>query len=203
VPGKTKSVRKRTAAPRRASVGRRAGDERRAAKAKGAASARKTVRARKAAGARRASAARRVAAAQAVFQEPPEQVFTSREPVIRRRLLLVEEDRHSIDELRDLFTERGYECEGALDLATARSILNDRMMDLTAVNAALPGVNDEEIIREFHERDRTMSLVVYNGTSDKARQRKLRSMGADSYLSKAGDLKAVAKAVITALVGRR
>ncbi len=123
--------------------------------------------------------------------------------MIRRRLLLVEEDRHSIDELRDLFTEHGYECEVALDLGTARSILGVRMMDLAAVNAALPGVNDEEVIREFHERDRAMSLVIYNGTSDKARQRKLRSMGAGSYLSKAGDLKAVAKAVIAALAGRK
>jgi len=145
----------------------------------------------------------RAATAQAVFQALPEKVFTSREPVIRRRLLLVEEDRHNIDELRDVFTEHGYECEVALDLTTARNILTERMMDLAVVNATIPGINDEEIIREFRERDRSMSLVIYNGTKDKTRQRKLRSMGAASYLSTTNDLKAVAKAVINLISARK
>jgi DNA-binding NtrC family response regulator len=152
---------------------------------------------------KRGGGAGRAAAAQAVFQALPEKVFTSREPVIRRRLLLVEEDRHNIDELRDVFTERGYECEVALDLKTARNILTERMMDLTVVNAGIPDINDEEIIREFRERDRSMSLVIYNGTKDKARQRKLRSMGAASYLSTTSDLKAVAKSVVRVLTTRR
>lgn len=145
----------------------------------------------------------RIAAPQTVFQETPEKVFTSREPVVRRRLLLVEADRHNIDELRDVFSDRGYECEVALELTTARNILTERMMDVTVINAAISGVNDEEIIREFRGRDCSMSLVIYNGTKDKARQRKLRSMGANSYLSTTSDLKAVAKAVINVLSTRR
>jgi DNA-binding response OmpR family regulator len=119
--------------------------------------------------------------------------------VVRRRLLLVEDDRHTIDELRDLFTERGYECEVALDLATARNILTERMMDMTVINASLPGVNDEELVRELRARDSAMALVFYNGSKDKTRQRKLRSMGAESYLSNASDLRAVGRAVVKAL----
>ncbi len=122
-----------------------------------------------------------------------------REEVVRRRLLLVEEDRHNIDELRDAFTERGCECEVALDLETARNILQERMMDLAVINADLPGFDSEAIIQEFKAASPAMALVIYNGTGDKTKQRKFRRMGADSYLSKASDLKAVIRAVANVL----
>ena len=42
---------------------------------------------------------------------------TRREDLIRPRVLLVEQDRHGIDYLRDAFSEQGCECEVALDLS--------------------------------------------------------------------------------------
>ena len=142
-------------------------------------------------------------AAQALMQERDQKLLTPREPVVRRRLLLLEGNRHSIDELRDVFTAGGYECEVALDLATARNVLNDRVMDVAVINASLPGINDEEVIREFRGRNSEMSLVVYSGMKDRARQRRLRALGADSYLSTASDLKAVEKAVKKVLESKR
>lgn len=111
------------------------------------------------------------------------------------RILLVEDDRHAIDELRDLLTEDGYECEVALELGTARGILSGRLMDLMAVNAALSDVGDEELVAELKGYNADMALVIYNGATPKRDQRKLRRMGADSYLSSASDLKAVARAI--------
>lgn len=126
-----------------------------------------------------------------------------REEALRRRLLLVEDDRHSIDELRDIFTQQGYECEVALDFATARKILAERMMDLAVVNASLSAVSDEKLVQEFMAHDPSMCLVIYNGTGDKARQRRLRRMGADSYLSEASDLRAVGRAVQKVLEAKK
>ncbi len=122
-----------------------------------------------------------------------------REEVLRRRLLLVEEDRHNIDELRDAFAQQGYECEVALDLETARNILQERMMDLAVVNADLAGFDSEAIIEEFKGDRPEMSLVVYNGVRDRTEQRRFRRMGADSYLSEASDLKAVVRSVVNVL----
>ena len=124
---------------------------------------------------------------------------TSREKVVVRRLLLVEDERHTIDELRDAFAEGGYECEVALDFATARHILHERMMDLAVVNADLPGFDSQAIIEEFRGDRPKMSLVVYNGVRDRTEQRRFRRMGADSYLSEASDLKAVVRSVVNVL----
>ncbi|MHC4479702.1 MAG: response regulator [Planctomycetota bacterium] len=127
---------------------------------------------------------------------------TFREEVIRRRVLLLEDQRHSIDDLRDVFNEKGYECEVALDLDTVWRILGERIMDLVVINARLPGVSDEELIEQLKAHDPEMSIIIYNGTGEKARQRRLRRMGADSYLSKASDLGAVARAVERVLQAR-
>jgi len=138
----------------------------------------------------------------ALGYERPDKVGMLREPTVRRRVLLLEDNRHNIDELRDVFISRGCECEVALDLATARSVVKERMMDLAVVNAALPDVDDEGLIREFKAHNPRMSLVVYNGIKDKVRQRKLRSIGADSYLSRPSDLKAVGRAVEKVLASK-
>lgn len=126
-----------------------------------------------------------------------------REEVVRRRVLLVEQDRHNIDQLRDAFTEEGCECEVALDLETAGNILGERLMDLAVVNGDLPGFEDEKLIEEFKSRAPAIALVIYNGTGDKTQQRRLRRMGATSYLSKASDLKAVIRAVQKVIKARR
>ncbi|KPK59911.1 MAG: hypothetical protein AMK73_08395 [Planctomycetes bacterium SM23_32] len=118
-----------------------------------------------------------------------------REAVVRHRILLLEDDRHSIDELRDVFGERGYECEVALDLETARSILDNRMMDVAVINRAMLDLDDRAIIRELKERDPHMKPVIYNGVKDKTHQRKMRRLGAASYLSSASDIAAVGRAV--------
>ena len=119
----------------------------------------------------------------------------SREEVVVRRLLLLEDQRHNIDELRDAFADEGYECEVALDFATARYILNERMMDLAVVNTDLVDMPDERLIREMKSHNPAMFLVIYNGKAAKPRQRKLRRLGADSYLSKASDASNIIRAV--------
>ncbi len=110
------------------------------------------------------------------------------------RLLIVENDRHSFDELRAAFAEEGLECEVALDLETALSILDERHMDLAVVNAQLAEGDDEGLIESLHGKCPGLRLVLYEGTAERARRRRLRRMGADSYLTTASDLGAVVRA---------
>ncbi len=111
------------------------------------------------------------------------------------RLLIVEEDRMQIDELRDIFVSKGFECEVALSMETAWRILGERKMGIVVVDVAMKGLKDREIIAELKAKYPDMKLVAFNGTKKKTEQRKLRRLGADSYLSKASDLVAVGKAV--------
>ncbi|NLW51321.1 MAG: response regulator [Candidatus Brocadiaceae bacterium] len=120
---------------------------------------------------------------------------TGRQSVVVRRLLLVENERHRIDELRDAFADDGYECEVALDFATARYIVGERLMDLAVVNSTLVEMPDERLVGELKAANPEMALVIYHGKATKARQRKLRRLGADSYLSKASDTISIIRAV--------
>lgn len=113
----------------------------------------------------------------------------------RRRLLIVEEDRRSYDELRSALMERGFECEVALNIKTARNIIAERRMAMLLVNTQLLDEPEENLIEELEEKAPNTRIVFYNGTTDKKRQRRLRRFGADSYLSTASDLGAVVRAV--------
>jgi DNA-binding NtrC family response regulator len=117
----------------------------------------------------------------------------------RRRLLIVDRNRRNFDELRDIFTEQGYECEVALTSATARSILAERTMDLVVVNAETAEGEEERLVVDMKKAAPQMRLVLFNGTSQKAEQRRLRRLGASSCLSTASDMNAVVRAVERAL----
>lgn len=111
------------------------------------------------------------------------------------RVLTVVADRRQIEELRNLLGGAGIECEVALDLKTARHVLSTRRMDLVLVDLSLLDVKAASLIEELKNWNHDMRLVLFNGVKEKSEQRRMRRMGADSYLSKASDLRAVARAV--------
>lgn len=111
------------------------------------------------------------------------------------RVLIIVSDRRQIEELRNHFSGLGVECEVALDLETARVVLDERRMDLVIVDVSLPDIKSEPVIKELKDQDCDMKLVLFNGVKEKSEQRRMRRMGADSYLSEASDLNAVVRAV--------
>lgn len=114
------------------------------------------------------------------------------------RLLIVEQDPHVIDELRDHFSGPMFECEVALNMETAWQVLDERKMDVIVVDAQSESVDVEEIpqlIPKLNEKDEDMKIVIFNGISDKKHQRRMRRRGADGYLSEKSDLGAVVRSV--------
>ena len=120
------------------------------------------------------------------------------------RLLFVEQDPHMIDTLRDLFTQRAFECEVALSIETAEAILAERRMNMVVVDATtdpLPRGGIPSLIQRLRAADGEMRIVVFNGVGRKATQRRMRRLGADGYLSKKSDLNAVARSVYRIMDG--
>jgi len=113
----------------------------------------------------------------------------------QRRLLLLESDRRSFDELREALMRKGYECEVALDLETARRIVAERRMAAAALNVQVAAIPEEDLIAELRQRWPGMRLILYNGTAEKTRKRRLRRAGADSYLGPGADPAAVVRAI--------
>ncbi len=111
------------------------------------------------------------------------------------RLLIVEADRRSFDELREAMIQDGHECEVALDLETARAILQERRMDIAVLNLQLAEQEEEELLAELKDMDPSMRVVLYNGTAEERRRRRLRRRGVDSYITTASDLTAVIRSI--------
>jgi len=110
------------------------------------------------------------------------------------RLLIVENDQHLIDQLRRLFASTPFECEVARSLRTAEAILAERRIDVVAVDAtleSLPRGGVPVLIQGLKARAPSMKVVIFNGITGKASQRRLRRMGADGYLSKRCGLEAL------------
>jgi DNA-binding NtrC family response regulator len=130
-------------------------------------------------------------------------VSSLRHDAVRSRLLIVDDERHSFDHLRDIFAAAGYECEVALEVATALGILTERYMDVAVVNAALIPEDEEAMILEFKAALPEMGLLVFNGKVPKSGQRRLRRLGADSYLSAPSELRSIVRGVERLLDTRR
>ncbi len=116
----------------------------------------------------------------------------------RPRLLLLEQDRHIIDNLRDMFPGSEFECEMALDVQTALEIVLARHMDVVVVDSAIspaPAGGIRGLIRRIKAESPATRVVVFNGVTDKAVQRKMRRLGAYGYVSRASDLRAVERSV--------
>jgi len=121
-----------------------------------------------------------------------------RQRLVNSRLLLIEYDRHVIDELRDMLAQSGFECEVALTVQTGLDILSERHMAGVVLNAkaeSVPANGVPGLIRKFKGLAPETRVIIFNGVTSKLVQRRLRRLGADGYLSERSDLKAVGRSV--------
>lgn len=115
------------------------------------------------------------------------------------RVLVVENDRERVQELRTLFSQEGCECEVALDLETAVDIVSERRMEAVAVDLSTDGVDADEALDVLGKDESEHGLVFFNGSTDDSTQRGYRRKGADSYLSHKSSLKKVVNSTCRAM----
>jgi len=114
------------------------------------------------------------------------------------RLLVVEHDAHVIDELREHFGGREFECEVAINVGTARRILAERRMDAIVLDAtveSMPRGGVPRLLKDLRAAYPEMRIIVFNGVARKATQRRMRRLGAEGYLSRNSNTKALARSV--------
>jgi DNA-binding NtrC family response regulator len=115
------------------------------------------------------------------------------------RLLLLEPDRQRVDEFRDVFEHHGFETEVALNRDVALAVLAERKMDVILIDADASDDGCGDLVEEFHLIDPGLAICVINGVKEKPKQRAIKRLGAQSYLSAPTDgdkaLKAVSRVV--------
>ncbi len=100
------------------------------------------------------------------------------------RILIVEDERQTVDELRDLFELYGYETEVALNKQVAMTILQERSMDLAIVSTLVQGVTGVEILHEIKKYYATMPIIMISSQKLKRTESSSLKAGASVFLLK-------------------
>jgi two-component system response regulator RegA len=102
--------------------------------------------------------------------------------------LVVDDDEVYRARLCRSFGLRGWEAQGAADIAAALAIARDMAPDLAVVDLRLANESGLSLIPSLRESDPTMTIVMLTGYGSVATALEAGRLGADRYLSKPVDV---------------
>ncbi|HEY4481499.1 MAG TPA: response regulator [Candidatus Brocadiaceae bacterium] len=100
------------------------------------------------------------------------------------RILIVEDTRQTVDDLRDYFELAGYETEVALNSQVAVSIIAERKMGLALIGMEVREVPAIEIIKELRGADPFLPIIVIYENKSKRTEAALTKAGARDFITK-------------------
>lgn len=100
------------------------------------------------------------------------------------RILIIEDTRQTVDDLRDYFELEGYETEVALNSQVAISIITERKMSLTIIGMEVHEVPAIEVIKELRSIDPTLPIIVIYDSKSKRTEAALTKAGARDFIAK-------------------
>ena len=119
--------------------------------------------------------------------------------MLRPRVLIIEADRRTVDELQERFERHGYEAEVALSAAVGLDILAERRMDAAVVDAELESKDKWPLLRRLKQQAPDLPVVLINGWKAKGISKLARRAGASRFLSSPVDAERVIDAISAVL----
>jgi len=117
------------------------------------------------------------------------------------RIVIVEDERQTVDELRDHLELYGYETEVALTAPVGISIVEGRKMDIAIIGEDVREVSGLDILGKLKELDPYIKVVMMTGQQSKRYRSSLLKSGAQGVLAQPLD-KAASLAVIEGVLKR-
>ena len=100
------------------------------------------------------------------------------------RILIVEDERQTVDTLRDLFEQHGYETEVALNKQVALTILQERSMDIAIVSTSVQESSGSDILHEVRKLNANMPIIMISDQKSKRIESSSIKAGAKIFLLK-------------------
>lgn len=119
----------------------------------------------------------------------------------RPRILIIDEDRRTVDELQERFTRSGFEAEVALSGTVGLSIVEERRMTAAVLSARLGHMEDWALVRRLREHDPRLPLVLFNAPKVKGMSREGRRAGVTKFISDPAEPDQVMAETLKALNG--
>ena len=100
------------------------------------------------------------------------------------RIMIVEDERQTVDTLRDLFEQYGYETEVALNKNVAMNILQERKMDVLIISEMVQDIPGIEIMYDIRKTNKFLPIIMICDQKSKRIESSLMKAGANIVLSK-------------------
>lgn len=100
------------------------------------------------------------------------------------RILIIEDERQTVDTLRDLFEQHGYETEVALNKQVALTILQERSMDIAIVSTSVQESPGGDILHEIRKLNAKMPIVMISEQKSKRVESSSIKAGAKIFILK-------------------
>ena len=100
------------------------------------------------------------------------------------RILIVEDERQTVDTLRDMFEQHGYETEVALNKQVALTILQERCMDIAIVSTSVQDSSGGDILHEIRKLNAKMPIIMISEQKSKRIESSSIKAGAKIFLLK-------------------
>lgn len=100
----------------------------------------------------------------------------------RPRVLIIDEDRRTVDSLQEKFLQVGFEAEIALTGEVGVAIVSERYMSVALLSARLGQNAQWELVRKLKEYDPHLPVVLFNGEKVKGLSKEARRAGAAKFL---------------------
>ena len=115
--------------------------------------------------------------------------------MVRDRVLIIEEDRRTVDQLQEHLEVMGYEAEVALSGRIGLAIVTERKMSAAVLDANVDGGEAWDILRAIKRKDPDLLVVLINGRARKGESRMARRAGATRFMRSPSDPEKVIHAV--------
>ena len=103
---------------------------------------------------------------------------------VRRRILIVEDDRTLRQALAFNLAREGYELLSATDGESALGIARAQDLDLLLLDVMLPGMSGIEVLRTLRREGRDTPVIILSAKGDEIDRVVGLNVGADDYISK-------------------
>lgn len=100
----------------------------------------------------------------------------------RQRVLIIDEDRRTVDRLQEKFLQVGFEAEIALTGEVGVAIVAERYMSVALLSARLGQDAKWELVKKLKEFDPHLPVVLFNGPKVKGLSKEARRAGVAKFL---------------------
>jgi DNA-binding response OmpR family regulator len=100
------------------------------------------------------------------------------------RLLLVDDDKTTLDGLVKILRRDGFPVSGVLSGYEALNLLSQKNFDIVLTDMKLPGMGGLSLIHEVRKRKEPMAIVVISAYSSEKTAAEAKKCGADYFMTK-------------------